>query len=208
MARPSRLNAVIDRIDGKDVTVRDRILTWLRGGLPFETTVLRANISPGTAQHWLRESSRIAERRLINPDAVLTEHEEDLLTFNDEVEQARAEGMARTYALLRSMAEGGMVREVVMETRVLVPDPKDSTKLVERVTERKVRRETALPSERALMWILERRWPEHFARHVVVDQSSRPDPLDPQERAELALGAIEDMLRDAASSTDPASRPL
>lgn len=195
MARPTRLTAVIDRTaTGEPITVRDRILTWLRTGLPFNTTVLRAGISPGTAEHWMKEASRINERLLLNPNAQLTDHERDLVDFNHELEVARAEGEARYFVLLAQLAEGGLKQTTVTE----------KVDRTGRVIERSTKTETTLPSERALFWMLERRYPASYAKHIVLDRTGGADPLDEQERAELVVDALEDMLREAAEAR-PAS---
>lgn len=187
MGRPTHLTKVIDVVDGKEVTVADRILTWLRGGLPFETTVLRANISPGTAQHWLREAARVTERLLVNPDGPVTAHERELVEFSARVEQARAEGEARTFALLRSLAEGGIRREIITQ----------KVDAAGNLIERSTRVEMTLPSEKALMWLLERRYPDKYAKHIVYEQRGQ-DPLDDQDRAEHLVDALSSMLADAA----------
>lgn len=209
MGRPTRLNAVIDHdTAGNPITVRDRVLTWLRTGLPFETTVLRAGVSPGTAEHWMKEASRVSERLLMNPDAAVTEHEAELVEFNHDLEVARAEGEARTFILLRQLADGGLTHTIITERCVIEPHPTKPGEYVERVIGRDKRIVTTLPSERAVMWLLERRYPSHYAKHVVVDTGTARDPLDEQERAELTVLALEDMLRTMTPpSTDDAQRP-
>ena len=198
LGRPTRLTAVIGTDEkGQPVTVRDRILTWLRTGLPFDTSVLRAGISVGTAHHWLREASRAEERMLINPDKPLTDHEAELVEFNHEVEAARAEGEARYFLLLAQLAQGGV--EMVTTT-----EREDAQG---RVVERTTKTERTLPSERALFWILERRYPASYPKQALDVRVSGTDPLDEQDRAAELHSAIRDMLSSAAAAATEAEQP-
>lgn len=183
--RPTRLTAVVGvDADGNPITVRERILTWLRSGIPYDTAVLRANISTGTMQHWLRTAAKAEERHLINPDKPLTPHEQELIEFSREVEQAQAEGEARYMTAMGLLAQGG--REVKHTVEKVVVNPDGTQRVVERVT----RHSTALPSFQALKWILENRYGRRAPLDVRVEQGA----LDEQERARELADAIETWL--------------
>lgn len=192
--RPSKLSHVLEvRDDGRAITVADRILDWLRIGMPRDTSCFRAGVSIGTFHHWLKEAARLEEVLHLHPERQhdLTDHEQELIWFSREVDLAVAEGESRYFTLLAQLARGGL------------PIGKTVTKYdrAGNVIETVQTTEQSLPSERALMWILEKRYPRNYprgAQQVEISVGPRVDPLNEQERAAALFDAIDDTLREAA----------
>jgi len=204
MPRPSKAHERLTapaREDG--TTVAETILDWLRLGIPYDTSILRANVPTATMQHWLREGARIHQLVVLNPDRELDDNERTLYEFSLQVDQARAEGEARYQTLMGRLASGGYERRTVTvkverQERTVVNERGVSETVVEEVeVERVTRTENAAPSFGALKWILENRYGRKAATHVVVDGH---DPLSPGERAGELAETIESWLKSREES--------
>lgn len=204
MPRPSsahqRLTAVVRHDDaGRPVTVAQSILDWLRLGLPYDTSIIRADVPTATMRYWLAQGTRLEQRVELNPDLELDEEDDYLLTFSRQVAQAVAEGQAAHYTGMVRLARGGATKTVVTSKVVRTPRVETDADGVERTVfdevevERSTRTESTLPSFAAQKWILENRYGMRAATHVVVDQK---DPLGEGERADLLVDTIELWLAD------------
>lgn len=194
--RPSKLNHVVrrDPTTGKNITVRQLICDWLRDGIPYDTSVFRANVGTSTVNGWLRRAAEIEERIAINPLAAqhLTRHEQDLLDFAHEVETARAEGEARHHEAMGFLAKG--YRSTITTTTIKL-DP-----LTDNIIEKQVvTRETVVPpSFAALRWRLENTYGRRAPTEVKVNNGVLAD----DEREAAAVEAIEAWLRDTTEGAD------
>lgn len=161
--REPRLNQVVARENGVDVTVRDRILDWLRAGIPYDTSVLRSGIGLTRVHEMLREAAKAEELAMTNPTAKLSAWQRDLVVFSRQIEHAKAEGEAKFHELMGSLAVGGLA-----ETTVTVKMVEDANAPGGwRTVERSSKTTRTLPHYAAVKWILENRYGRRVPTELV-----------------------------------------
>lgn len=193
--RPTRMNDVLHvTTDGRQVTVRDRILDALNAGNYVETACALAGVHKDTFYGWCKLGAKAAadlhaERR--TPDA-LTDHEQECMEFSDAVAEAQARSEARDVAQLAELARGGRVTEVV-EVK------KDAAG---RVVETKTRTDVSEPNAAVLQWRLERRFPDRWGRRRLEVTGADGGPVEvdmtPVDRLKGLLEGVRDR-HEAAS---------
>jgi hypothetical protein len=162
--REHRLNDVIGkREDGTPVLVRERILEWISAGIPYDTSILRANVSLSTAQRWMKEAAKAEELSMTNPLHKLSAYQRDLVVFSRQLENARAEGEAKFHEAMHKLAEGDLASSTTVVKMV-----EDATAPGGfRVVERSVKTERTLPHFAAIRWVLENRYGRRLPTELV-----------------------------------------
>lgn len=179
---PSKIDQVVATRNGQPVTAAERIVEIIRIGGYFEQAAAAAGVSKVTAYSWLRTGADATRRQHLLPDTELTDHEVRCQQFSLDVAMADAEWEAQANATLEQLARGGIVQETVTEK------VDADGKLIERST----KRSTTLPSERVIMWRLERKHPDRYGHRVDVTSGGQAFGVDQSTRAaELAEQAGE-----------------
>lgn len=186
--RPSPIDTIIGHHPdtGEPITVADRIVNALQVGTYFEHATAGAGIRKETAYEWLRVAGRLRLRArgapITNLDPKPTGHELRCLAFSDAVDEAMGVLAIASMTLVERLARGGI-------PQVTVTEKVDAAGvLIERTT----RTEHTLPSERALLWRLERRFPALYGNRVEV--TAHVDGVVVQsveERADELAGALD-----------------
>jgi hypothetical protein len=160
--RPSKLHTVVAvrTEEGKpDVLVRagEALIERLRAGAYREEAARSVGIAKQTFYNWLYQGAHARHGALRGER--LTHEQRDYAEFLDAVEEAEATALLTDWTRLGTLAAGGLPQVTVTEK----VDPEG------RLIERTVRTSHTLPSENALMWRLERRWPKLFGRRTAVE---------------------------------------
>lgn len=169
-------------------TVAEHLVEAIRGGNYIETAAAMTGVGKSTVYGWLKLGADAS--RKLDKGLDITEHEAKCRAFSDAVVQAQAQSEALDVAMLGALGRGG--RKVVHVT-----EKRDKNN---RVVEKVTRTETLPPSERALQWRLERRFPDRWGRKVELSgPNGGPIEIDqtPSERLLATLAALAD--RQAAA---------
>lgn len=193
-----RLDTVVGTNDaGERVTVRDRILEWISAGIPYDTSILRANVSLSTAQRWMKEAAKAEELTMTNPAHQMTPYQRDLVVFSRQLERARAEGEAKFHEAMHKLAEGGL--QITTTTIRTVEDPDAPGGY--RVVERSVKSERSLPHYAALRWVLDHRYGRKLPTELIW-RDTLTGALNDEEGVEALIEGAEAYLAQRASSID------
>lgn len=197
--KPQRLNAPCGRDEnGHPITVRERIMAWVRTGMPHEIAYLRAGVSRASVTHWFREAQKAEEKMATNPNYRLRPYERDMVMFARDLEIARAEGQCKWIDLMQALAAGGLM----VETTTLKSDGTiNPTTGQPRITEQVIKRETTLPSFNALKWIMDVQYGKREALEIYATEGGA---LNDSEATDQILGSIdwfEEQHRDVIETT-------
>jgi hypothetical protein len=193
--RPTKLNQVIDRVEGQDVTVADTILKHLRRGSFLETAAGCAGIDRRTVQDWLKEGARLAALEMagtLGPLSKLTAQQRRLLDFHHAAGQAMAESVATKVGVLDQLAQGGLPIEVRTE------------RVTAEGTVVTVRTERTLPDGQSARWMLERGPASSlYSQHSRLEVTGKDGgPIDVQVRADDIYAVIEGVVLDLGHQLD------
>lgn len=199
MARPTRMHDVLHvTTDGREVTVRDRILDAITAGNYIECAAALAGIHKDTFYEWLKVGAQASAdlhsgRRT---EADLTEHDHDCRSFSDAVVEAQARSEARDVAQLAELARGG--RKI--ESSTVKKDAAGN------VVETTTRTEVAEPSAAVLQWRLERRFPDKWGRRRIEVSGPDGEPI-PVEARVAGLVAAARAFHGAEVEADDGDEP-
>lgn len=158
-----RLNDVVAMDGETKITVRDRILGWISAGIPYDTSILRANVSLSTAQRWMKEAAKAEELAMTNPLHKLSAYQRDLVVFSRQLEHARAEGESKFHEAMHAIASGNLA-----ETTTVIKTVEDQTQATGyRIVERSVTTKRTLPHYGALKWVLENRYGRRMPTELI-----------------------------------------
>jgi hypothetical protein len=196
--RPPELNRVLDTTPtGEPITVHDRIIQAIRAGNYVETAAAAVGVDKYILHGWMRRGALMASARIAQPDYPLTDFDQDCITFNQSVARAEAEWEIQEATTLERLARGG--HETVIRTV--------KTDAQGNITETVTRTETHGASAAALMWRLERRFPDRYsARTEITGPRGGPVPVETRAQSLIdALSAIDAMSHPATPAL-PAAR--
>lgn len=148
------------------VTLLDKCLETLRFGGTVADAASRLSITKETFHEWVRKGESLAADLLSGrrTAASLDKNEARAVRFANETGQAIAERKLYLLSLLHQRAQGDGERTIVTEK--LADDPANPGQL--KVVERSTRVEQREPSEKAIMFLLERGYREDWGPHTVV----------------------------------------
>ena len=146
---PPKLDQPLTRPDGTVTTIFDQIVNDIRVVGYVDKAAARAGIDRTTVFDWLKQGARANTARTKDPRVRLTPYQERCLAFSLAVDQAEAEALSEGMGLMLRVARG------TNRTTTTTKTDKDG-KTLEITT--KVE-ETGTDS-RALIWLLEHRWPD------------------------------------------------
>lgn len=165
------------RDDGSRETVGDAIASAIRAGNYVETAAKRIGVSKVTVYAWMQRGAR-ARRQAIRSETTVPPTERIFVDFLNSIEEAEAFSEAQDVALMASLARGGIVERT---TTIETSDGRE--------VKRTVKETHTLPSERVLMWRLERRFPKRWGHAGSLDGSGDGAPLVPREDRAASLAA-------------------
>ena len=186
MARSVLKRTVATTRDGRDLAVSDVVSEALRSGAPIETAARLAGLAPRELTRLLSDGSRLADLVAMGQKRLsdLSSGDRTLLRF------------ARTCSEALATAEQRLLQQ--LNRAVFVGDT-PTRKTVERfdgngsLIERRVSEEPTPVDTKAVMWLLERRFNEHWAptSHQTIDVTIKEDAVRSQRDA--LLGDLERM---------------
>lgn len=173
MGRPSAIDQVVGyEPDGTAITAAERIIADLRIGSYLETAAAHAGVTRETVYAWMRTGAK-AYARQARGEEITDGYELQAMSFSDAVGEATAEWEIRTTTLLEQLQRGGLKTTTI------------TTKLdaAGTVIERSEKTETLAPDVRVLLWRMERRYPERYAKRTWTVHADDSEPQNPEERA-------------------------
>jgi hypothetical protein len=179
--RPPEMDrAVAITADGVEVSAAAKVVEMTRLGLDQGTAATAAGINRVTLHRWRLEGSR-ARAIEAQGKRALTEREERLRDFCNDLERAVAAWEADCLSVIHAVGNGGIRQVKVTEKYVGVPVSEqypEGRKLVER-TETE---EFTAPQWTAKAWLLERRMKQKYGRHLEVTANAGLVPEDEAAR--------------------------
>lgn len=172
--RPTKLTQALRKNrDGTIVTTGDAIVSRIRLGLEYQSACDSAGICRQTLHEWRLKGARLRAQQtqgmLRNP----TDDERALMDFLDNLERAEAEAEANRLAVISQAAQGGTkVRKTTIRY-----DSKGKQ------IERTVIEETLKPEWKAAAWVLERRYPNRYAKRLEVTGADGSELVPPAQQA-------------------------
>lgn len=171
-------------------------------GLPRVQAARAAGIAEATLYNWMK-AARVEGARLAEQGARKRKDSDVLLEFLEDIKNAEAEGERALLARIRLAGAGG---NIITETRVktsrlILPDGNDlGMQDVERVT---ITKELG-PQWQADAWILERRWPQRWARRDrVTNLNVEMGDLSNEQLERIATGEdLMDVIRAGSGQGD------
>jgi hypothetical protein len=183
--------------EGVEVSAAAKVIEMTRLGLDQGTAATAAGINRVTLHRWRLEGSR-ARAIEAQGKRALTEREQRLRDFCNDLERAEAAWEADCLSVIHAVGNGGIRQLKVTEKYVGVPVSEqypEGRKLVER-TETE---EFTAPQWTAKAWLLERRMKQKYGRHLEVSGTA----LVPEDDAARGLA---DSLRDYLQGVEDARR--
>lgn len=195
--RPDKLDQVVGHDEaGEPVTVHDRIVGDLRVGTYMEHAAGHAGVSKQSVYQWMKDGANAYAAKHRNPRLRLTAYQRRAMAFSDAVAEAQAEWWVRQEAMLERLARGG--HQVVHTTVKLDGQGRE--------VERSTRTETLGPSERVLLWRMERKAPHLYGRRVeLVGPEGGPVQVTTDERAQALGDTLRTFLAGADAGAELAS---
>lgn len=198
--RPATLGAVVDRRNGVAVTAVDALVERLRGGAYREEAARSVGIQKQTLYNWISAGAKARAAKARGEKVERTQLQ--YVRFLDAIEEAEAQAMQQDWLRLGALAEGGLTTTTVREKVEVVTNAEG--KETERILERTITTEVAMPSERALMWRMERRWPHRFGRRVELTGADGAPLVPKEDRADALAAALEGFQAGVAAAEDRA----
>lgn len=196
--RPPKLNTVVLTREGPDgnqihVTAAQRIIEALRIGEYVETAAALANVDKTTVYEWLKVGAHATDQITRQGKHLrdLTRHQRDCMEFSHAVAEAQALARTDDVATLAEVARGG--RQIVTTTTKRNADGQ--------VLEHTTRTETAQPNVAALMWRLERRWPDEWGRRRIEVSGPDGEAIPVEVRAQSLVAALRAQRGEAIEAT-------
>jgi hypothetical protein len=153
--------------------LQQAIITAVRSGVPYVQAALLADLPQATALEWRQRGEGRDPQRPCTPLYA---------QFAEALQKAEAQAEVTSLLRIRQAGEGGVV---VYERTVTHPDGR---------IEHEVKR--TVPQWQSHAWLLERRWPERYARRLQADLSLRIEAMAREVAAEIGV-SVEDLMREA-----------
>jgi hypothetical protein len=184
MARPSTLTAKLTHKDGTTQTVAEAIVERLRAGAYREEAARSVGVRRQSLYNWLYQGALARRLRGDRLTRLITANQARCEEFLDAVERAEAQAMLTDWTRLAQLGAGGVAQVVITEK------VNADGHLIERTT----RTTHTLPDKDVLMWRLERRWPQKFAKRLELtgaeDRDVEADVADTRTRARMLSAEI------------------
>ncbi len=177
--RPSKIDDVVDTIDGKRVTAGDKIIQLTREvWAPWDVVAKAAGIAPPTLSLWRKEGG-LARGKVARGEPT-TARERRIAQFLTSLERAEADAVAERLSVIHSAGSGGKVR-----TKTVTTEDNEGNVTTTTTTE------VAPPQWQAEAWLLERRRPADFGRRVEVTGADGAPLVPKEDRADALAAALE-----------------
>jgi len=193
--RPSDIDKIIRTVDGRDITVADRIVASIEAGAPVRIAAREAGTTTETYAEWRRVAAAALIRCGGNDnDRSITAHERRCIAFSDQVDEARARWAINQNRILERDAREGRTKTKTVEEL----DPRTGE-----VVSRTTTTEVLPPDAASIRWRLGINFPDEYApadRVEVSGADGGPVELSLAERA----SALTELVRKVRAAKPPA----
>jgi hypothetical protein len=145
-----------------EITVYDRIISYMRGGADAEEAALAAGVTKGSIDRWRREGAEAEKRLAAIQSGVakgrLTQNERVLVAFARDAMAAHAGHLVRLAGVATKAAVGELDDDVTVTEKVTQVRDAQGNVTDERVVDRTTKRTTKGPDTGMVKWLLESRY--------------------------------------------------
>lgn len=194
---PITLTQVLEYVDGKPVTVADRVLDAVSIGAPRKVAAAAGGVSPASLFGW--RAKGIVAAALLAAGQQITANQVAYADFAKRLDEADATCLMRALTEVQKVATKGY--DITRRTTVEKTDGQGT--VIEATTTTVVERYP--PQWKANAWLLERRFPDLFGQRVVHVDDDRP--LDPDDEARHLGDALREAYADAVD-VDSSEEPI